>query len=512
MERSTRWRLLLLAGCGFAATAAAGDPPSFDAFRPGDTQVVSVSLGTIELSPGPHTFTFRVIDRNPSSRGYRVGIDTLTVSPCGLAREAEAQLPAIDRWGPALSGYFVDTNLLSGTRALSFPATAPDQFFSLAMENDRWEESNFAEGEGQHDHTVRTTVLTNTARDSVIQLVGQYNVNWRVTDQIGNSNRLSSAKDRYRGCAVRVVIRGRNAEGGGHIRIPSGAVWAYFMPGSGGMLRINHAFIAEALVSNGVVTADTVPGSAVRLKTGSGENSLTLPASTPAYMGYPARMEIDPERSYAVTYLMDSAVNYGNLAEWRGTNPLDHVGAYVIPLSSAPTLQTVTSDTWSARSDVIATNVLPGVELLWGTYATNGVYTSRIVDTQTPAPVFTTIDWHARIPSNNSAVSRLRILARSGNAEMSDAPDWAMIPPMTNPGALNLPRSRYVQFQVWMQSPSNWFDMTPQLSDLTLAWTGTTQVVELSGRFLTGPDFGIWELLVDTPPPPPRAAPLLIVR
>ncbi len=131
------------------------------------------------------------------------------------------------------------------------------------------------------------------------------------------------------------------------------------------------------------------------------------------------------------------------------------------------------------------------------TYPENGTYTSQIFDTRLSNPSYGDIQYHADIPYGTALTTKIR----SGDqSDLSDASDWSTIlASSVNPRLAGTSYKRYVQFQVQMESSSNGLS-TPQLKDLTLDWTGEMQLVNISGTITKGPEYGIFNVLVDGMP------------
>ncbi|MCE9614981.1 MAG: prepilin-type N-terminal cleavage/methylation domain-containing protein [Lentisphaerae bacterium] len=466
---------------------------SFDGYSATNMRSLDAVLGSTVLSNGNQTLRFRVTGKNPSSSGYRVGLDTLFMSPSYGVREAEAQLPATAVVGTTIpTNVYMNAGSWSGNYHLSFPATATNQSFTLTLPNDRWEETNFRSTGELHDDTSVFFDTSLAPTDFVVALEGNYSYNWWATNQTGDAYGGQTVADNVKGAAVRVLIRGRNMEPGKAIDFSGGKTWVLFRSGTG-PLTITDAFIAEANATDGIATMDAVPGTTTRLRFG-GANSLSLSSSGSAsWCDQASTFPIDKRKSYLVTYLVSPTAGYGNAWRWLETNTMDYVGAYMIAASNSPTAGTAAAENWSTRSDVYTTNSIPAVWATWVTYPTNGTYTSAIFDTQHNAAPFTGIAWNSVIPSGGYLGMRVR----SGNSnDLSDAASWTNLAAMTSPGAINPGNKRYVQFQATLR-PSSGGNLTPKLRDVAISWPAETRIVDIGGTFTKGPDYGIFEMLVN---------------
>jgi len=155
----------------------------FDGYASSLGRERNVILGSCVLTNGTHTFKFSVIDKNPSSSGRKMGVDSFVVSPCGVAREAEAQLPVDAESGATAVARYMAGGSWDGNFDLYFPSSANDHYFTLSMENDRWEETNFKGTGASRENTVVEFDETLTPDDFAVQLEG-LGTNWSARAQI----------------------------------------------------------------------------------------------------------------------------------------------------------------------------------------------------------------------------------------------------------------------------------------------------------------------------------------
>lgn len=467
---------------------------SFDGYSAVTERAIGVVLGSAVLSNGNHTLQFSITNKNPLSSSYKMGIDTLFMSPSVSEREAEAQLPATAVVGATIpTNVYVSSGSWSGNYHLSFPSTAIGRSFTLTMRNDCWEETNFrATGELHRD----TTVLFDTSltpNDFVVLLDGN-TTNWSASLQTADSTGGQTNLDNYNACAVRVLLRGNDLTEGNWILTSGGRCQVNFRAGSLGSLIIDDAFIAEADSTN---TQDAIAGTMTRLRFSGGE-SLTLGAGTHGWSDM-TTFPINKDKSYLVSFLVNNVALKGNAWRWEETNTTGYVGAYVIPATNAPAEADAMAYTWSTRTDVYTTNVIPAVQYLFTTYPTNGVYVSTIFDTHNSAPVYSNMFWNSVLPSGAS----LSLKVRSGNSnDMSDASNWTNISALASSGTgilITPGAKRYLQYQSTLL-PTAAGTGTPKLRDTRILWRGDTMAVDIGGTFSMGPDYGIFSLLVDGQP------------
>lgn len=474
----------------------------FDGYAPVLSRDPSVLFGSIFLSAGLHNFKFTVIGKNDSSTGYKIGLDDLVVSPCGVPREAERQLPATAQSGATAVGEYMPSGMWRGNYHLSFPAGNAGHSFTLSMSNDRWEESNFdAPGRILDDVIVEFNTALTPKQFEVMPTppTNAWQADWQTLDIYGDS----TGNDALKGAAVRVLIRGSEMVEGGAIKYdgPLHCVWLY-APG-GKVLRIMSARIAEA--TNSLYYCMDAVNSGVQLWFG-GSAGVDIPAGSYARGEVAATDQfwIDREKSYLVSFLVDSVPPKCDARFWKelhvGTlsNP-PPPGCYVIPGDYLPTVAKLSETLWSDDYDlgkVCITDRLFAVEHLHILATSNGTFTSQIVDTHITAPSYQSIDWHADKPSG----TQIKMKVRTGNQpDMSDAVSWSNLTAMVSPGSVNPGAQRYVQFQAGLQASSDgWY--VPRLRDVTLIWQGEGRLIDIGGSLTKGPDYGTFEITVDDKP------------
>jgi len=466
----------------------------FDAYSPILTRAKNAVLGSILLDNGEHEFTFEVVGKNAASSGYKIGIDTLTVSPCGYPREAEAQLPATEESGASVETEYMEEGSWSGNYQLLFPATAQGHYFTLTMENDRWEETNFRATGSECENTEVEFDTSLSPKDFVVRLEGGLTeTNWFAGDQTRDLDVDTSAQDEIRGCAVRVLIRGEQMTDGGWIEHDGGNVRLRFDAGDH-PLRIEAAYIAEAASPTNPTPNAAHPG--VQLYCNGAEEVTIWPWG--CYWAEPAAgtaFPIEKEKSYLVSFLVADAANRGTSEIWMESST-NVPGCYVIPRTNNPTEAMVAQADWNGLP-YVETDRLFAVKYMVTTYATNGYFTSQIFDTHLDDPQYTEIDWNADVPAGTELSLKLRA---GDDPALSDAPAWSNVTALSGPGPISLTAGRYVQFQAQLKSNNDPdFDncQTPRLKDVTLRWQGERRITDVGGTFTTGPDYGIFKLLVD---------------
>ena len=471
--------------------------PQYDAYSSSLGRDLNATLGSILLTPGSHTFKFRVTGKNAASSGYKIGIDKIAASPSGIQREAEAQTVSAQS-GATAANELMTLGSWSGNYQLSFPASAANHFFTLTMNNDQWEETNFDDSRAQSDDILKLFDQQISPKDFVIYLTPPTNVwmvDWQTLDASGGSSTTGAV---LRACAVRVPMRGAMMMEGGAIKYSGRFHCMYFYASASSRLKILGAYLSEAsdqenygpdATNVGVqLTFPATGGPTIDIAAGS-YGRAELPTGSSFYF--------DKDRSYFVTYLVVDDAGKSDAEFWReyhtgGTNPAPP-GCYILPASSAPTLTDCQDAMWSTKPGLITTNVVYALEHVHCLAASNGNWVSQVTDTHLAAPTYNELTWNAVKPSGTA----LRMKVRTANNEdMSDAPAWTGVTAMTSGGPISPPSRRYVQVRCEMDSSSDGWSV-PYMKDFKLKWTTESKVVDVGGTFTTGPDYGIYEVLVD---------------
>jgi type II secretory pathway pseudopilin PulG/uncharacterized Zn-binding protein involved in type VI secretion len=464
----------------------------YDAYSP-TIERRDVPIGSALIDPGYHEYRFSVVGKNDNSAGYKIGLDTLTVSPCGVAREAEDQLPVQDENGANAYNEYREAGSWSANHQLLFEGSAEEDYFILSMQNDRWEETNF-----DHEGCTRSNTLVRfdqylSPKDYVVRLAGGVNeTNWMAIEQTGAIEifgseaacNKSTSEDLIKNCAIRVLIRGQQMAAGGHMMWSGGNVALRLDAGGYDGLDIEAVYIAEA--ADHVIPTFNAGGPATRLYFQSEDASKELGwwgadwVSPQENVKFP----IERDKSYVVTLLIGDD---GTAEQWYGSS----TGIYhtaIVAATNSPDLALCQQADWSGVPYDLSKSLLV-VKYMETTFSTNGVFLSQVVDTHVEDPEYTGFDWNAEIPSGTS----LDVYVRAASEpELIGSASWQP----TYAGLLG----RYVQFGCAMTSKDEWwfYDcLTPKLRDVTITWTGPEQITDVSTVVTKGPDYGIFGVTVD---------------
>lgn len=447
----------------------------FDAYAPILSRKSS-SLGYILLDPGPHKFTFEVIDKNSKSTGYKIGIDQLFVSPSYSPREAEAQLPAASQNGASAVAHYMPGDW-KGNYQLIFPATAVGNSFTLILDNDRWEETNF--GAVGYEATDTQVVFDDflIPKDHVVQLKGN-DIAWTALEQTFAKIDTSVTNTTLQGSTIALHINGSELFTNSNWIVHNGKRCKLtFKSSAVGKLQVENVSIAKT----------------------AGPNIVSYSASSPIKPAFFGGSSESPEMAYGSTATTDwvdleinTTNNYVVVFTIKGDIDKCRPMAWINNRVLSGDLPNAT-----CRVNGVATNYMFGLESIRTSYPETGEYTSQVFDTHLASPKYGYISWNANIPTGTT----LALKIRTGNKpDLSDAAEWDVIPASSvTPNSILASYSRYVQFQALFTSDTTALQ-TPKLKDVSIDWAGERQLVNIGGIFTKGPNYGMFKISLDGDP------------
>jgi len=451
----------------------------FDTYAPELTRD-RTDFGFVLLDNGSHTFKFTIVGKNSDSSGYKFGLDQLVVSPSG-EREAEAQLPVTAQSGATAVSRYMAGGSWEGNHQLFFPATAKNQSFTLTMDNDRWEETNFEDYNSLHEKTEVAFDKTSSPKDFVIQLLGR-EVAWEAEQQ--TSSKASAPNNTFlQGETVFVHLNGSALSNNGNCIAYEGRKCRLtFQAGSTGRLQVSDVRIGAIPPTTDSVQWITPPDGFVdaKFKDSSGVSSIrsrvmnTNQTHTTEWID----LSINPTNNYLVAFTVENDANTCFPAAWANAD--SGFENYCL-----------------LKSTGTKTNQIYGLAALETSYPEQGTYTSEIYDTRTDTPKFQQIKWNAELPSGTTLLTKIR----SGDKDdLSDAPSWDSLSGSAVSGrSVEASYKRYIQVQAILTSSSDGLS-TPKLKDFTIDWPGDLSLVNIGGIVTMGPDQGIVQLTVDGTP------------
>ncbi len=476
----------------------------FDCYAPSPERE-TINLGFALLDSGTHEFKFTTEKRSTASTGDFIGIDTLTVSPSYLPREAEEALPATQSSGATPLEMYNPT--YSGKSFLAFQGVEGNSF-TLTMDNDRWEDTNFGGRYSAKSNTVITTYYDSETEpisaDNVVTLDGNRDT-WIAEEQCADYN-APSGQTLAADSVVRVLVKGSSL--GKYISCTGAKTRFTFAAAppteNPNPLIIDHAYFGESLYTDNEYMAYN-PASPIYpilfINTTYPETRTSFAAGGTKTSDWVAT-SIDPDKNYIISYVVVS----GAPRIWTDYHSLIPSAQIATshPLISADTMAML-PDNWlyypsfPAMPTVTPANQIVGLESIFVSYAARGTYTSDIIDTTIDSPTYGSFAWNSDIPYR----TRMAFKIRSGNnPALLDAPsfDSLVAKGATSQSSSLTPEAgsgRYVQYQAVLDSSDAGGRWAPMLRDIAITWTGERRLMQLSGIFSKGPDHGSFSLSVD---------------
>ncbi len=532
----------------------------FNGYSP-DIKRTNVSFGCINLAPGYHDLTFEVIGKDEDSSGFAMGIDSLSITPSGSAREMEVcvnhndLLDTVAGSDGGVSSKVGPDETWSGKNYFEFSSGAVSDFVTFRMYYDLWRESNWR-GVSQRENTILTgddlyVKLPNFLQDEGIETT------WQADDQTGvaqtDYNDAGGNPYPLNNITVRnVVSYGALTLEGDLVRVNFACHSPLPSPPLDptiNYLKITSAYIDERdgtsgnehnPVYNPAVPATNntrvqlffnVDANGVILETGNGniEPGGIIPLGESRYSNwaiYPITIDPDNQKDYLVTFHIESSAAQAYVCYWpvaTGTGsylhfddyasddnwavPVDRTGALFNPPDELPDPPDEGDDCTSSRYTYVTASL--------DVWSGEGSITSESYDTELISPAY---DGTIRRTEFEPAGSSVVVQARSSDTDdMQDASEWGTIG-----------NGRYAQFRANLSSTPYWTcinhplftrtdadyksgNMTcatcgewlspaancPWIDNVTISWPGTEKVCEISGYFVQKPNYGIISLSID---------------
>ena len=488
----------------------------FDGYSDHTKRSDNVTFGSVRLTPGDHMFRFEVTGKNASNTdptGYKLGIDTLSITPSGCRQEMEVYTPAAT--STADSSGKVGPNLLwSGNNFLGFDSDAIGDFITLRLYYDTWLEANF-------DNSVRDNTILAGGDLSVElpDLAAGNEIVWTAEIEAGSVSGDGTKADfatSLSGITVRNLISSANIDSDGDLfRVK-------FDSHTSQPLTISAAYFDERDSDQHCVSPSitTTPGETriqLYFTDSSGDTSpnITILADSSAYSNW-AIFPIDSSKNYFVTFYVTGASfasywagteatdtnsyliegDYASQPNWPALGPHGSMPSAPPPLecvSSADIYALASLEVWSKTGSVTTeaydTKIAdPGYDATtWSSSGSVSVYGRSSDD-----PLMGAVAWTVGSVSGTGQYAQAK-------AELSTTPYWTCIDHSSvnisdtsykNTGVINCTVAGCTQYLIPGVSAS-WVD------NIKVTWPGETRMCDISGYFAQDTDYGIIKLLVD---------------
>lgn len=451
--------------------------PVFDGYAASASISGTVSFGSVRLTAGNHTVRFQVVGRNDQSSGFKMGLDTLSLTPSGGIQEAEVLSLVGDTGDSSSVEDMTGVGSWSGNHHREYRANSVGDYFELRTYYDQWLESNFY----SMTHS-NSTVEGNNPRLTILSREDQsLTPSWQAVAQTSADTVVSTAED---GQTLRSVISGASIQRSGQMarfkiragNAPLTLQEAYIGLRSGATADFasipTQLYFDNAPLADGAV--DPVGALAPGLAT-----AVTIPAGQSVWTNW-----VEMPFGATTDYLLSCYVVSGEGQSWSDSTP-GAVHGYRLAGNQAANL------TGMAPTPSSAVLLVEQA----ASFQASAAAVSQVYDTKISAPVYTQLSWSPSLPPGSSARLYVRT---SDDPNMIDAEDWSELPVLTvSPVSLaSLDRYRYVQFRIELDAASP-YRILPSVDDVTITWQGNPALVELTGQYTKRPDYGIFTVKVD---------------
>lgn len=510
----------------------------------------NVSFGCIELSPGAHDFKFEVTDQDPLSVGYAFGLDTISISPSGCAREPEIYTIYSDL-GETIFGSSGETivaigpdALWSGNYFLEFGAGAVGSFLTLRLYLDLYRESNFLDS--QRDNAILTG-------DQLYIKLPDINeggtIVWQADEPTGGSIQDYGGGS-LEGKTIRIILKNGNLTDDGdmfRIRFDSYSTEALMVEnvfldvkdddGSEDPTKIKYdplnAGELDDYLDNHIQLFFSDPDTGdISSSANIDPNDATNPRTT-AFTNW-GIYDLDPSKEYVLTYHITDDSNYDNVSFWENSTLSinsylldDNIKEYCDPTDPSKYVEWNPVD-YTADPDIYAV----GLFEIW---KKEGSITSKIYDTKQADPAYNQVTWSEHVPANSDVLVSVR---ESDDPTMLTAAAWSTITGSSaKPNNISgLGTGQYVQFKADLLVSLGWtckdhatenvtivdycdgtiicsvcgeelvprpaasVDFCPWIDNVTIDFPGENKVYEISGYMLQNSNYGIFSLSIDGQP------------
>ena len=457
----------------------------FDGYSPTVQRSDNVEFGSIKLDPGNHDITFQVIEANPASSGFEIGIDTMSIAPSGCVREAEAYTPVASSGDGTTK---VNAVGWSGNNYLEYDATEIGDYATFRLYYDAWVESNFDNFVLENIVTPETDPLLKLATPSESGDAGC----WTASDQTdpggdGNitlpgelsiRNILSSSKIERSGDLVRIKFTAHSTM---DLTVDTATIMESANPGGDdGAGVVMQLFFSDSPILVGEPEPEA-GGGKIGNDGGAAPSMILIPAGYFVWSNW-AEFPIDETKEYLVSFSTPIA----NVAYWTPTDVTGITNSfYSLTVDDLPS-----SLTWSSSISSPSTYAVEAAE----NWMPVGTATSIVYDTKIENPSYNQITWTAHKPNGTDIVLKAR---SSDDLFMAGATDWSLLGGSSlNPHSLAIGSGRYVQFQATLTTTAPYTEY-PWIDNICIDWPGESKICDISGYFTQKSNYGIIKVTID---------------
>jgi Tfp pilus assembly protein PilV len=478
----------------------------FDAYASATSRSENVTFGSIGLAPGDHYITFTVEDKNASSSGYRLGVDSFCISPSGCSREAEEATVYEDTGASKVNEDMSGWGSWSGNRQLEYQATAVDDYIELSFYYDQWIETNFATSLPsfavlEYDNKTGDDREETGNNDYVIRL-GGCGDSWSAAAQTGAASKsletvtVTSAD----GVCFRNVIFSKDIDTEGRA-----AKITFDNTQGSSAITVDYA---DIMTRTDDADGDSATRKNITFYDAGGTTSIAIPAGSSADSDWVDINNFDRSKDYLLTFHIPLSGDKA-MTCWTTSDTLDD-HSYILEGPAA----TAQDATWSDDGPT-ARDVVYAIDSADASFFSYGTVTSQIYDTGMSDPSYSTLNW--TLSKNNyqdyaagglGANLVIRVRSDDNKEALKASTDWSSalsvntLSQVTGTADISgTGNGRYVQFQgeFFSQPTSGKSDYLKScvLKNVSIKWPGADRIVDISGYFTRRPNYGIFSVDID---------------
>lgn len=427
----------------------------------------TISLGYALLQDTENVLEFTAKD---SVSSYKLGIDQIMANSSLNYREAELALASRVEFSGGDTPQEQSKAAYGNRHALYYDAKAEGSTLSITIPNDVWELTDFENFSGSgYMERDRTVIKTDYTLDDIVVALEGNETSWMAESQTADFDAFDSTSNLV-GATVSILLKGSGVAGGNMINSDGERCKLTFRAAEDSNLHISQIMIGESASSN---TTAMAFGSSPETVYFSGSDTVTVPVDQTRTSDW-VDLPISKDKNYLVTFQIDHANKLHMWGDYRAYN------------LSLPT----TTRIKNAAGTEFGAYILPALESLFVSYADEGTYTSDIMDTCIDSPLYENFSWLVEFANGSCSFK-----VRSGNEpDLTDAPAFSSLTAWNatvseSSQIIGSQTGRYIQFQAILNSSTDYLE-SPLLRKVEINWDGESRMVNMSGKFTTGPDYG----------------------
>lgn len=478
----------------------------FDGYNATTIRSDSIAMGSIKLAPGNHLFRFIMTGKNPSNSdatGYKLGLDSITITPSGCARETEVYSLNASTGEASSIIYALGWG---GDNYFEYNANAVNDYAEFQIYYDQFRESNF-------DETIRSNVIktlgTNGYPDNPLARLASPDdytlLLWQAADQTSSGVQdyppaggdPLPASDNF---ILRTAVKGKAPDDFIDKDTNERKIRIKFVSHSLDSLTIAEAWLCQKNHASAEPWDGSVNLGQITFNNGTA-TSITIPAASEQWSDWVTAVLAD-DSDYFVSMRVTVTANNKKFRYW---DPSPVVQQNTFFADASVFTFTASTPDWTddldgvpgSGDEITISPFIFSIESI-EQWPNQGTVISNIFDTKINSasePNYSTISWD----DNTSALGGLGAVAMEVRAgDVGDLSDAGAYQSVSNGGSIpaGLDGKRYIQFKATLSNAAPYSDY-PWIDNVTINWPGEEKVVDINCYFTKKPNYGILTLKID---------------